>query len=240
MEIVPAIIAKDFKELQVKIKLVEPYVKSVQIDIMDGIFAPEKSWNNPEDLKNINTNLEIEAHLMVKDVEGEIERWLDSGVKRILAHYEAVVNELRIEQVPRNREKNYESRILTKIEELTNRCKKNGVEFGLVLNLETPIDVLSQFPVPSSQFPIQLMSIAQIGYHGQPFDKKVIPKIRALKEQRPDVKIQVDGGINIENEKQVAEAGADVLIIGSAIFGNENIGKTIETLKGTIKTRGKH
>ena len=56
-EIVPAIIAKDFGELKEKIKLVEPYVKAVQLDVMDGIFTPNKTWNEPDDLKEIKTEL---------------------------------------------------------------------------------------------------------------------------------------------------------------------------------------
>lgn len=104
MEIIPAIIAKSFDELQEKIKRVEPYVKSVQIDVMDGIFAPNKTWphNNchPELVsgsmkilkqmengfsasKQHDSGLDIEVHLMVEDAEGEVEKWFNSGVKRI-------------------------------------------------------------------------------------------------------------------------------------------------------------
>lgn len=221
IEIIPAIIAKSFDELKEKIKLVEPYVKSVQIDIMDGIFVSEKTWNSPKELKNISANLEIEAHLMVEDAESEVDRWLGSGVKRILIHYEALAGDLRFT-----------------IYDLREKLEKKGIEFGLVLNLETPISVLDEFSELflnlKSSIVIQLMSIAQIGSHGQPFDEKVIPKIRALREWHPSVKIQADGGINAENAKQVAEAGADILVIGSAIFGSENVGGAIEELKKMI------
>lgn len=235
-EIIPAIIAKSFNELQEKIKIVEPYVKSVQIDVMDGVFAREKNWNEPMELKNINTNLKLEVHLMVEDVEQEIEKWVNSGVKRILAHYEAIISNSKVknEQVPCEREQNSKSQL--KIQKLIDMCRRCGVEFGIVLNLETPLEVLDQiaFIIHDSSFIIQLMSIAKIGYHGEPFDERVIPKIKALREKYSDVKISVDGGINLENARQVIDAGADVLVIGSAIFGSKDAEKTIKEFKNII------
>ena len=233
LEIVPAIIAKSFDELQEKINLVEPYVNWVQLDVMDGKFAPVKSWPynvvipakagiqdvdsrlcGNDKLDNINclserlkTKLSIETHLMVEDVEGEIERWLNSGVKRILAHYEA------IEKLTVNRK---QLTIEELVENLSRKCTKKNVEFGIVLNLDTSVSALEKMlSVNCYLFSVvQLMSIAKIGEHGQPFDERVIPKIRALKEQHLNVKISVDGGINSQNAKQILEAGADVLVVG--------------------------
>ncbi len=217
-EIIPAIIANDFHELVKKIRLVEHYVSWVQLDIMDGKFAPEVSWNNPKDLKNIKTRLNFEAHLMVENVELEIERWLESGVKRILVHYEALKGDLQ-----------------DKIYDLRNKCSEKGVELGIVLNLETPVEVLDKLQVSSFKFQvIQLMSIAQIGYHGQPFDERVIPKIKALREKYPDVKIAVDGGVSLENAGKLFEAGTNILAVGSSIFDSKNIFGVIGKFKEII------
>jgi ribulose-phosphate 3-epimerase len=218
MEIIPAIIAKSFEELSRKIKLVEPYVNWVQLDIMDGQFAPEVSWNNPEELENINTRLNLEAHLMVEDVELEVERWLGSGVKRILVHYEAVFGNQELGTG------NWEV--------ISKKCKENNTELGLALNLETSIDVLTKFQVSSSRFQvIQLMSIAQIGYYGQPFDGRVIPKIKSLREKYPNVKIAVDGGVSLKNAGKLFQAGANILAVGSAIFEADNIGEAIKNFQ---------
>ncbi len=258
VEVVPAIIAKSFEELKKKIKLVEPYVSWVQLDVMDGKFAPEVTWpyfehnchpelvsgsmkmlkqvrhdNIKEDISRLATTLNFEAHLMVERPENEIDRWLDSGIKRILVHYEAIKDDLR-----------------DKIYDLRKKCDEKGVEFGIALNLETPIDVLGEICRCESadrrakqsrgitarllrRFSpcndngvigvVQLMSIVQIGYHGEPFDGKVIPKIRALKEGYPCVKIAVDGGINKETAKMTLNAGADILVAGSAIFDSGDI-----------------
>lgn len=249
MEIIPAIIAKDFEELERKIKLVESYVKSVQIDVMDGFFVSNITWNNPEKLKNIETGLKIEAHLMVEDVEGEVEKWINSGVKRILAHYEALASE---------KLKTKNEKPQRKIKNLFDKCQERGIELGLVLNLETPIDVLDEIIMNLSTgsghnnnlLPeqvrlladaskanidvIQLMSIEKIGAHGYPFSEKVIPKIKALRQKYPGVKIEVDGGINIENAKELTEAGADALVAGSAIFGSKNIPEIFKKFKGIV------
>lgn len=139
-------------------------------------------------------------------------------------HYEAVAKltvnskQLTIEEIINN---------------LKEQCQQCGCELGIVFNLETPINIIDNFlSVNCYLFSVvQLMSIAQIGYHGQPFDERVIPKIRALRERYPDVKIQVDGGINLENASQIIEAGADILVIGSTIFNSENIGETIRKIK---------
>lgn len=215
-EIIPAIIAKDFEELQQKIKSVEPYVSAVQIDVMDGRFAPEESWpfdtaqGKAEDLKNISTNLNLEAHLMVSEPEKEIDRWINSGVRKILIHIEST------EILP----------------EIIKKIKDAGLEIGVVLNLETEVSEVDAF-VDSIDL-VQFMAIAQIGYHGHPFDDKVIPKIIALRQKYPNVKIAVDGGINSETAQKAAQAGADILVAGSAIFGNGNVGKAIEELNGSI------
>ncbi len=195
IEIVPAIIAKNFDELEKKIKLIEPYacpepgrgINWVQLDVMDGKFAPEKTGYQPEDLKKLDTKANLEVHLMIERPEKEIDRWINSGAKRILVHVEAIREDLRV-----------------KIYELRKKCDEKGVGLGVALKLETPIDVADdfiEFLNHKSSFVIQLMSIAQIGYHGYPFDEKVIPKIRALKERYPNVKRAVDGGINKETAK---------------------------------------
>jgi ribulose-phosphate 3-epimerase len=216
-EIIPAIIAKNFEEVKEKIKLVEPFVNWVQLDIMDGKFVPEKTWNNPVELANIDKKLNVEAHLMVEDVISEVERWVDSGVKRMLVHVEPFL---------RNQElgiRNWEL--------INKKCEESNIELGLVLNLETSVDVLSKFPFSSSQLFIQLMSIAKIGYHGHPFDEKVIHKIELLRRKWLNVRISLDGGLNGQVLKKIAKVGVDNYVVGSAIFNSKNIKETIEKLK---------
>jgi len=214
MEIVPAILAKDFNDVQQKIKAVELYVQWVQLDVGDGRFMAVETWNNPADLRQIETKLSLEVHLMVSEPENIIDGWIASGVERILIHIEST----------------------EKLIEILEKIKASGMETGLVLNLQTPIDSLDNiliFQYPNIKV-IQLMGISEIGYYGHPFDERVIPKIMALRDKYGAIKIAVDGGINKEIAKKAAQAGADILVAGSAIFGKPDVGKAIEELKESL------
>jgi len=123
IEIIPAIIPKFFQEIEEKIKLVEPYVDWVQLDVMDGKFVNNSTWNNPNDLKSLNTNLNLEVHLMINNPEEAIDDWIESGVKRIIIHYEST----------------------DKHKEIIEKVKRAGLEIGLAINPETSIEVIDEF-----------------------------------------------------------------------------------------------
>jgi len=216
-EIIPAILAGDFSEIQQKIKVVEPYVRWVQLDVSDGKFTRIKTWDDPKDPRRINTPLSLDVHLMVSEPEKVLDGWIASGVKRILVHVEST----------------------EKLPEILEKLKTANIEAGLVLMLQTPIEALNSVSIsrcPNVQV-IQLMGISEIGYYGHPFDERAIPKIMALRERCGDaIKIAVDGGINIETAKKAAAAGADILVAGSAIFKKEEVGKAIEELKASIES----
>ena len=211
VEVVPAIIAKDFRELKKKIKLVEPYIEWVQLDIMDGKFVPNETWRNPKDLKRIETPLNLEAHLMIQNPFRAIAGWLNSGCRRVIVHWESLGY---------NKEKELR-KIIAKI-------KKAKGETGLALNPETKWQEIEKF-IPKLDL-VLLMTVSP-GFGGQKFIKEVIPKMESLRKSFPDVKIEVDGGINLKTGKLAARAGANILVVGSAIFESENIGKTILELE---------
>ncbi len=234
-EIIPAIIAKDFKELEVKIKLVETQVKTVQLDVMDGIFVPNKTWpysiggqSSVKDLEKLETDLFLEAHLMVAFPHRVLNEWLNSKVKRIILHWEALEKIHNHEMLP------YKTQISAgfPVSNLAEESHKHNKEFGLALNLETPITVLDNFIKYIDQ--VLIMSVKP-GASGQDFDERTILKIIALRQKYPDVKIGVDGGISPQNILKLVEAGADFLAMGSAIFDSDDISKTIEDIKkGTL------
>ncbi len=207
--ILPAIIAKDFNELSSKVSLVDGLVDWAQIDIMDGVFVPPVTWNNPKDLYELNTSLNFEAHLMVSDPETYIHNWINSPVKRVLLHYESANTSTLLR--------------------LVNLLKESDIEAGISLKLETSINDAEE--VISEVGAIQLMSIAKIGYYGQIFDARVIPKILSLREKFPNVKIGVDGGVNLESAEKLLSVGVDRLVVGSAIFKSENIKEIITKLQ---------
>jgi len=213
--IVPAILAKDVTSFEEQLKRVWGEVKRVQFDIIDGKFAPAETVG-PEILMNVDTIVEFDAHLMVEKPENIIDGWLNSPVRRILLHYESTDAET--------------------IKKLLGKIADSGKSSSIALKLETPlwvVDFLSETLLATrySLTSIQLMSISEIGYHGRPFEEKVLDRIKTLREKYPNVTISVDGGVNLENARKILSAGADNLLVGTAIFKSGNIKKTIEEFK---------
>jgi len=207
IEVVPTIIAKDFDELKEKVKKVEPYVEWVQLDVMDGKFVENLTWNKPSDLKGLETNLKLEVHLMVEKPEEVIDDWIKSGIKRLIIHYEAT----------------------EETGQIIERVKESGLEVGLAINPETSIEGISPFV---KQLDVVLVMTVNPGQGGQKFLQETLWKIERLRERYPNVNIGVDGGINLETAPRVIQAGANVLASGSAIFKSDNIEETIKQLKG--------
>lgn len=207
--IIPAIIAENFDDLKEKISKVEGLVEWAQVDVMDGKFVPSVSLNSPLELQNIDTNLKIEIHLMVQNPEENIRDWISSGARRVIVHYESTSQE--------------------EVEKVISNLKFAGMEAGVALRIETDVSKIEN--LISSLDVVQFMSIDKIGYYGQEFDSRVIEKIKNLRKKFSNVKISIDGGVNLENAKALLEAGADNLIVGSMIFRSSNIADTIKKLQ---------
>ncbi len=217
-EIIPAILPKDFAELEDKVLLVHDLVKTVQVDVCDGQFVPNSTWpykKHDETFERLTKEeaglpgwekVDYEVDLMVNRAEEVVEQWVSAGVGRIVIHAE-MKGDLR---------------------EAVDKLK-GKVEIGLALNIETSEDVISPFK-EDIQF-IQCMGINSIGFQGQKFDPKVIQKIQTIKEKHPLLPISVDGGVSLDNAGDLIGAGADRLVIGSAIFDSENIFETIKKFK---------
>jgi len=206
IQVIPTIIAKDFQELQEKIKKIELYVEWAQLDIMDGDFVNNSTWRSPADLKNLETNLNLEAHLMINNLEEVLDDWISSGVKRIIFHYEAT----------------------DKHEEIIEKIKESGLEVGLAINPETSLEKIDDF---IKKLDLVLIMTVIPGFGGQEFLEETLDKIKELRGDYKDVNIEVDGGINLESASKVIQAGANLLASGSVIFKSNNIEETIKALK---------
>jgi len=202
MLIVPSIVAKDQLDLEYKLKQVGDTVKWVHIDVVDGEFATPASWPYTEDdmdeaiksLAELRTNIKLGLHLMVKDPQEYLDEWMDTPVSRILIQYESpehIQNALAVLD-------------MTKIES------------GVVLALDTPVSVIADLP-EKIKF-VQLMSINKIGHYGEHFQEEVFKKIKEAKKLNSKTVISVDGGIKEEHLAGLAKAGADQVVMGSAIF----------------------
>ena len=210
IEIIPAIIAKSFKELKEKIEQVEQYVRWVQIDIMDGNFVANSTWNKPGDLKYYDPGVLMETHLMISEPEKYVEQWIDAGAKRIIFHIEATVSPYEIMRV----------------------CRARGVEAGVAISPDTPVGIVENVAKRADM--ILVLGVTP-GFGGQEFKSEVLEKIEALREANPRLTIEVDGGMNPRTAKTAVSAGASVIVAGSYIFGSGDIEKAIEELRNIVK-----
>lgn len=222
-EIIPAILPKNFKDLEEKVSMILGLVKTVQVDICDGQFTHAPSWPYKKADDSFQAimkeergmpgweKINYEFDLMVNRPEEVFEDWVRAGANRIVLHAEAKGDAGKA------------------IEML-----KDRVEVGLALNIDTPISVIGDpklnIKEGSLQF-IQFMGIDHIGFQGQEFDTRVIGKIKEIKKMCPDYPVSIDGGVSLENAGELIAAGADRLVIGSAIFDSDNFVEAIEEFK---------
>ncbi|MFH1326474.1 MAG: hypothetical protein ABIH48_03320 [Candidatus Falkowbacteria bacterium] len=205
MKIIPAINADNFNEIKDKIKLIEPYVDWVQLDVADNTFTNNTIWHNPKDLFDLQTNLNIEVHLMINDIESRVEEWLIPQVKRVIFHIEtAKDSNLVIEKI-----------------------KKAGKEPGMAVGPDGSWTDVAHYRGKVNFF--QILGVKP-GLPGQKMDENVYENIKELKKFCKSCIIEVDGGVNVDNSKALMEAGADILCAASTIF-NGNVKENIEKLK---------
>lgn len=220
-EIIPAIIPKDFDDLEEKLGIIAGRVPTVQVDVLDGSFTGMKAWPYNGDISHFLQiteeaegfpfweDISFEAHLMVKNPEEVAEDWIRAGAERIIVHLEAFSSHEEL------------SRFLAILKNRFDVGKTYlGVEVGLAINFDTSLDDL--YPhVLEADF-IQLMSIKEIGMQGSAFEPETFERLRALKEKFPDTIVSVDGGVTHAVAEELIEHGADRLVIGSGIFSAED------------------
>ncbi len=218
MQVIPVINCSDFQSVKKRLAQAEEIGSEwVHIDISDGKFSPNKTWNNPKELTTnrqfLTSNMDVEVHLMVENPEAAAEEWWDSGIKRLIIHLEAIHNKER------------------KFSAILEKCAENSVELMLAINPETPAEEL--FPFLDALFFVQILAVKP-GFSGQKFDVNSIEKIKLLRERAPDIEIEVDGGMNPATARLVRDAGADIITSASYIFESENMKEAYENLKMAI------
>ncbi len=202
-KLAPSILSADFMKLAEEIRGAEAAgVDMLHIDIMDGHFVPNITIGPfvVEAIKRI-TSLPLDVHLMIEDPDKYIADFIRAGANYLTVHIEASVH----------------------LHRTVHWIKESGVKVGVCLNPATPVWSLEHI-LPDLDM-VVLMSVNP-GFGGQSFIPHVLPKIKTLKqiisERRLSVLIEVDGGIKYENAKTVAEAGADILVMGSAFFNSKD------------------
>lgn len=201
-EVIPAILVKSREELLRRILQVKDHVKEIQIDVMDGIFVPNKTVGI-KDLQDLPP-ARYEFHWMVADPERWIER--TRGPNMHLVHVETI-------------------RSLDSIEAAV---KKSGGFLGFAINPETHLEKL--LPLVPKAKRVLVMTVRP-GYSGQKYIYEMEHKVRKLRELYPKLDIEVDGGVNNETVPHAYSNGANIFAAASAIFSSNDIEAAIRDLK---------
>ncbi|MDO8564862.1 MAG: hypothetical protein Q7R88_02610 [bacterium] len=252
-DILPAILPKNFAELQEKLGRVKGLADGVQIDICDGRFVPSKTWpyvfsSSPPSRGGVPSprggvvgeaiaEKDPNFQAIVNEKEG-FPFWdsFDFEFDLMVHEPEGVIGDYV---------KAGASRIVLHVESTKVLSEiihewQHSVILSLAASIETPLSVFADFAHHVKDF--QLMGIAKIGAQGQAFDERVIERVRELKKLYPEHTITVDGGVSLETALSLLDAGATRLVVGSALFKSENIADTIEQLKhcDAASTRGEN
>ena len=214
IQISPSILAGDFSKLGSEIKKLEDGgADMIHVDVMDGHFVPNLTIGPPV-IKSLRkyTTLPFDVHLMISPVHKYIKNFSEDGADIITIHPESTKN----------------------IKESVDLVKSLGKKVGLSLNPDTQIKTIEKY---LGDINLVLVMTVYPGFGGQKFISKILDKIKNLKkikdEKNFNFEIEVDGGINFENNKLVIEAGANILVSGTTIFKDNNgdIKKNIELLR---------
>ncbi len=210
--IAPSILAADFGNLVRDVEMInDTEAELMHVDIMDGVFVPNISFG-PAIVKTINnaSNIPLDVHLMIVQPERYIQEYRDAGAEYITVHQEACPHLHRVIQ----------------------QIKDTGAKAGVAINPGTPISTL--IDILEDVDLILIMSVNP-GFGGQKFIHRTLDKVRKLKamldERNCHAKIEIDGGVGLQNAEILLKAGARILVAGSSVFKSENPKKTISQMK---------
>jgi len=214
IKIVPSILSANQEKLQDEIDEIEKYSDLLQVDVMDNKFVPNIT-PKAEILKKFNTKVPLDIHLMVKDPsENYIKSFIDANPKlkinNITVHQEACSN----------------------LKKTIEFIKKNNMKAAVAINPKTPLDAIKDV---LDNIDMVLIMTVEPGFSGQKFIENVLEKVKELRKIKPDIDIEVDGGINDKTAQIAVKAGANVLVVSSYIFKSKNKVKAIEDLINSIK-----
>lgn len=215
MIIAPSILSADFGNLERDVHTIENDVDYLHVDIMDGHFVPNITFG-PDVVATIRkfTHLTLDCHLMIETPEKYVEQFIDAGGDIITVHVESTPHILRVIQL----------------------IKDKGAKAGIVLNPGTPLSAIEEVLPLVDQV---LIMTVNPGFGGQKFIPTMVNKIKRLKDLRDqyhyDFDIEVDGGVNDQTVKKCFDAGANVFVAGSYVYGSDDPITRIKALEEAVK-----
>ncbi len=205
--VLPSLLLCDFGNLEREVRrLEEANVAALHLDVMDGSFVPNLTYGMPlvETLRRL-TELPLDVHLMIERPERYLEQFYEAGADILTFHTEAVDD-------PRP---------------LLEQIHKLGAGAGLALNPATPIEIIQG---ALDLCDLVLVMSVPAGFGGQAFQPVALEKLRRVRDLAPDVLLEVDGGVNLANVADCTKAGAQLLVVGSAIFRHDDYAAEVQRL----------
>lgn len=213
IKVAPSILSSDFSYLAEEIQTIQSAgADMVHIDVMDGSFVPNITIGSPvvKSLRN-TTNLDFDVHLMIEHPETQIDAFVDAGADIVTFHVEATRHAHRVIQ----------------------QIKSRGVRAGIAVNPGTSLAMIEEV---LGDVDMVLVMTVNPGFGGQRFIDSQLDKVHMLYHTIEDMgyecDIEVDGGINAKTSELVREAGANILVAGSAVYGADDIQAAIDSIRG--------
>lgn len=197
-EVIPGINEVEWNEIERKLNTVLPFAKTVHIDLMDGIFVPRKTFDNPQAFAPFTNRALFEVHMMVNNPTEQLKSWAEAGFERFLGHIEMMPDPV----------------------EFIVQAQQYGA-VGLAVDGPTSLDTLN--PLNLNDLDCLLVMTIKAGESGRVFQEELLEKVKKIKETHGYLPVEVDGGINNETIVAAKEAGASRFITTSALFGAQNV-----------------
>lgn len=201
----------DFGDLRSEVEKLEAAGTAVlHLDVMDGHFVPNLTYGMPivQGLRR-HTDLPLDVHLMISDPLRYAEQFVSAGADLLTFHVEAVSDPVAVAKA----------------------IKRLGVGVGIALNPDTALECLLP-AVPHCD--LALVMSVNAGFGGQAFNPVALEKLRTLRQQFPELLLEIDGGIDSQTIGPARSAGCDLFVVGSAIFGRSDYGRAINELQGHL------